>query len=1289
MRPRPAASPSAAGVAVVLACLACAPGADDGTPDPGRAPYWEDPAVFAVGREPPRASFTPFRTRERALAARPRDSRFRLDLNGTWKFHWAPSPADRPLGFFEPGFDASAWADIEVPGNWELDGWGYPVYRDESYSFPADPPRVPRDDNPVGSYRRTFELPPAWQGREVFLHFAGVYSAFFVWVNGRMVGYSEGSRTPAEFRVTDVVQPGTNAVAAEVYRWSDGSYLESQDFWRISGIDREVHLVSMPATHVRDFFARGELEDDYATGRFALEVAVANRGLGQAGRHVVSYELIGPGGTPVWPAPRELVVDVPAGGEATASAETTVEAPRLWSAETPALYRLALALAGPDGRATEHLTAQVGFRRVEVAEGLLKVNGEPVAVRGVNRHEHDPLRGHVVSEETMLRDVRLMKQLNINAVRAAHYPNVPRWYELTDEHGLYVVDEANIESHGMGFEPGTTLAGRSEWLAAHMDRTRRMVERDKNHASVIAWSLGNEAGDGPNFDSTAAWIRARDPGRPILYEPSGERDNVDIVSPMYVRPYWLRRYASSGPNGGPPKKPFVLVEYAHAMGNSVGGLADYWRLIDAHPSLQGGFVWDWVDQALLATDERGRPYWAYGGDFGPAGARTDGNFLVNGLVSADRKPHPHAWEVKKAYQPVRVRGELDAGRLLVENRRDFADLSDLAGSWEVLADGLVAAQGRLPSLSTPPGRTEALVLQWEDGTAAVQRDEAQPVAGSVWLPRIVAEPGVEYLLHVRFRTRAATAAVPAGHEVAWDQLALPVRRAPEWRMPDARGLGVSESARWIEVEGRGFALQFDRASGTLASMRAGGRELVAGGPVPNFWRPPTDNDYGSGMPVRSGVWRLAGRPPAMHLDSTSATREPGGGVRVASHYTIRSVDARYRLVHDVFGDGTVAVAARLFDVPEDLPELPRFGTLLTLPGRLDRVRWYGRGPHENYWDRRSGAAVGRYALPVSEVAHPYVRPQETGARMDARWVAVTDSQGRGLLATGLPALSFAALPYRMEDLDAGERKAGRHWTDLEPRGEVSLHLDYRQAGVGGDDSWGAVPRHEYAIWPQELAFRFLLRPLMPGDDPAEVARTRLPDARSADSVAARTLALDDFGERNLVAHLARGRPVTARPPSSSLYSAAGDAGLVDGVRGSIDRRGGHWQGYRAQVVVFRVDLGAGADVTSVKLGFLQHPASGVYWPRAVEVAASRGGSEFGEPVVRTLHAAGDGAAAGLPGGAGAEAEPEGGRWYAEVPFAFAGARALEVRVVGLGTVPAGWPAEGETAWTYVDEVIVR
>ena len=1271
--------------AAIIAAAGCTDSATnrDGSGQP--TPYWEDPAVFAENREPPHASFTPSsRARGTALAAGgyPNMSPSQTSLNGDWKFHWVPRPDERPMDFFEPDYDVSDWATIPVPSNWEFEGYGHPVYRDEFYSFPADPPFIPHEDNPVGSYRRDFVIPPSWDGREIFINFDGVYSAFFVWVNGEYIGYSEGSRTTAEFRITEAVRPGPNVLAVQVYRWSDGSYLESQDFWRVSGIDRDVYLVSRPTTYLRDFFAEAELDDDYENGRLRLTVNLANRGLGTAGRHEVRFHLRDPEGRLVWEEPEVLEVDVPPGGEAEATGDRSVERPLHWTAETPALYELTMWVTGPDGETTEGaaggspggeiteaVATHVGFRRVEIVDGILTVNGRPITVRGVNRHEHDPDRAHVVSEESMIEDIRLMKQLNINAVRAAHYPNVPRWYELTDEYGLYVVDEANIESHGMGFEPGVTLAGRPDWLAAHLDRTVRMVERDKNHASIIIWSLGNEAGDGENFDATAAWIRERDPSRPILYEPSEERDNIDIVAPMYVRPYWLERYARSGAD-----KPFLLVEYAHAMGNSVGNLADYWAVIDAHPQLQGGFIWDWVDQAMRATDERGREYWAYGGDFGPAGMRNDGNFLVNGLVSADRQLHPHAWEVKKVYQPVGVSwavGVRGGTPIVVENRRAFADLSDLEGGWEYMVNGSRAFEGSIPRISTPPGARDTLRL--------------------MGVPMIRWGPGTEAVLNVTFRTREDSPLLPAGHVVAWEQLRITQTRPEAGPLPGGP-LRTQETPDAIEVTGDDFTLRFDRGTGILASMRLAGRELLASGapsgPAPNFWRAPTDNDYGNGFPVRSGVWRLAGRPPSRHLDSmTVATAPDAARVTVTSHFTLRAIDARYTLSHEVHPDGTTAISAHLTSVDEDLPEMPRFGTILTLPGDLDQVEWYGRGPHENYWDRRTGAALGRYTAPVSELAHPYVRPQETGTRSDTRWVALTDGSGTGLLVTGLPTISFSALPYTIEDLDGGETKSQRHWADLVPRDEVTLTVDHLQQGVGGDDSWGAVPHHEYTLWPREMGFRFLLRPLRPGERPDGLGRP-VPDAEAADAIRARSLALDHFGEVNKVEHLARGRPVDVEPASSSRYSAAGDAGLVDGIRGSIDRRGGHWQGYRADEVTAVIRLVEGAEagavpVEAVKVGFLQHPGSGVYHPRRVEVAVSEDGEVFGEAV--------EGVAGAWPRRRSGEAAaaPEGGRLYFNVPLGGRTARAIRVTVRTFGAVPDSWPSGGSRAWTYIDEIIVR
>ncbi len=1258
-------SRAAAGGAAVLVASGVAAQPEEDRP-------WEDPAVFEIGREPPRASFRRFATREEARARfRDAPSR-RLSLNGTWRFHWVKRPADRPEGFEAPGYDDSGWDRIRVPSNWELEGYGHPVYRDESYSFPANPPFAPEDDNPVGSYRRSFDLPAAWDGMEVFLRFDGVYSAFFVWLNGEFIGYSEGSRTPAEFRVTEAARTGDNRLAVQVVRWSDGSYLEGQDFWRISGIDREVSLHAAPPTHIADAWIASDYDAASGTGSAELTARLANRGLPAAAARILEVELLDPSGAPAWAAPRRLAATVEPGGEASIRTRIEVGDAHAWTAETPHLYRILLTLRGEDA-SVEAISLPLGFRRVEAVDGQLLVNGRPVTLFGVNRHEHDPVRGHVLDEASMLEDIRLMKALNLNAVRTAHYPNLPRFYELTDEYGLYVVDEPNLESHGMGFLPENTLAAKPEWREAHLDRVRRMALRDRNHPSIIVWSLGNEAGDGENFDAASEWLRETDPGRPILYEPALERDIVDIVAPMYVRPYWLEHYAERG------DRPFLLVEYAHAMGNSVGNLADYWEVIESDPKLIGGFLWDWVDQALLTADESGRPFWAYGGDFGPAGFPTDGNFLVNGLVSADRKPHPHAFEVKKVYQPVRARAvDLAAGRIEVENRRAFTDLSDLDGSYQVTVDGEVVASGALPPLAAPPGGRETVEIP---------------------LPSDPPDPARELLLTVRFALRDATALLPAGHEVAWDQFSLRPP-APVAAAPTGAPLEVSETEDEITVAGDGFAARFDRGLGTLASLEAGGVERIAIGPQPSFWRAPTDNDYGNGFPVRSGVWRLAGRPPKRALEAMEVERT-AAAVVVRSRFALRSVGARYEMEHEIFPDGTVAVSARLSRVDEDLPEIPRFGVLMTLPGTLDQVVWYGRGPRENYWDRRTGAEVGRHSLPVREMAHAYVRPQETGTRTDTRWAAVVGDDGAGVLVVGLPAVSFSALPYRVSDLDGGETKTRRHTVDLVPRNEVTLAVDHRQMGVGGDDSWGAVPHREYTLWPQDLEYRFLLRALAPGEDPAETARSMVPDAEAAAAIARRSLALDDFGERNLVTHRARGVAVTAEPPQSSPYSAAGDAGLTDGVRGSVDRRGGHWQGYRSREVTLTLDLGTPQPLRTVKLSFLQHPGSGVYWPREV-VAELPGDGGIWREVARSDVARPDPSSA-----------PGAGRRRVRLELSADGplssrpnspsdgeedlvGRRLRLRIRALGPVPAPWPTgpdgarrEGMLGWTYLDEIIVR
>jgi beta-galactosidase len=1160
-----------------------------------------------------------------------------------WNFHWVPSPDLKPEGFEAVEFDDSRWEQIEVPSVWEFQGYGFPMYLDESYPFPADPPNVP-DANPVGSYRRTFEVPASWEGMEVFLEVGAARSAMFVWVNGERLGYSQGSKTAAEFRLTDHLVAGENLLALQILRFSDGSYLEGQDMWRVSGITRDVRLLARPPTHLRDFWFRGRLDEDYRDGRAELDVEVAGLPM-EGGEWAVEVTLDDPFGEPVLAAPlREVIVAGEAGAGGTAL-RFDVPEPLKWTAEEPHLYTLGLTLVDPEGVPVESMTHSVGFRNVEVEGGQLLVNGRPVTLRGVNRHEHDPVTVHSLTLERMTEDIRLMKSLNINAVRTAHYPNDPLFYELTDRYGLYVVDEANIESHGMSFDPELTLGNDPAWREAHLERTRRMVERDKNHPSIILWSLGNEAGDGVNFEATSDWIHGRDPGRPVMYEPAELREHVDVVAPMYARPYMLEAYAREHED-----RPLILCEYAHAMGNSVGNLRDYWQVIDAHPQLQGGFIWDWVDQGIETTAPSGETYIAYGGDFGPADQRHDGNFLLNGLVSAYREPHPHAWEVKKVYQPVAVEPiDLAAGRFEIRNRYDFIDLSGLVARWTLQADGVPLTSGLLDGVSVPAGESREV---------------------KVALPRIRAQPGVEYVLRIDFMAREASALLPAGRLVAWEQFLLPLHSRPVVDSPIGDLAVVEEPGRLI-VTGERFEATFSRGRGELISLIYDGEERVAAPLRPDFWRPPTDNDYGNAMPVWGEIWKRAG-PEARLLELFY--RERDAKVEISTRFG-HPGNSETRIRYAVFPGGELRVDVNFSPGSEDLPEIPRLGVRMALPRTFDQMEWYGRGPHESYWDRKSGAALGRYRGAVADQYYAYARPQENGNKTDVRWASWSDGQGNGLLAVGLPALSLSAHVFDREDFDEGDSKSNRHAYELTPNDHVALHLDYKQMGVGGDTSWGAVTHQRYSLRPQPISYSLLLRPYSTADgDPGTLARTVFKTNSMVDLIAGRTLALDDFASRNQIDHLARGAHVTTSSPTIPQYSAAGDAGLVDGIRGSLAYRGGHWQAYEGDFEAI-IDLGAKRPVGEIKVGFLQRPGSRIFFPVGVEIALSGDGTRY--EVIATLE----------------HDEPldtsGARRRYFATDAGEDAARFVRVRAISLGVCPPGHGREGWPALLNIDEIIVR
>ncbi len=1023
-----------------------------------QTPDWENPKMFDQNKEEPHAAGIPFSNLQSALNKKAEESPYYLSLNGIWKFKWVEKPADAPEKFYKDDYDVRDWDDFRVPANWEFNGYGIPIYVNVRYEWTdkPNPPKVPHDYNPVGSYRRTFTVPEGWQNREIFIRFGAVKSAFYIWINGQYVGYSQGSKTPAEWDITSYLRKGENTVALKVYRWSDGSYLECQDFWRVSGIERDVCLYSAPRVRIRDFFVHTDLDENYRDAELAVDVDLRHH-LSRAPDQNFSIELLlsDDQHRTIAKSSRKFKFTKK---DLKLTLNTRVNNPAKWTAETPNLYNLALILKDEKNQTLEVLADKIGFREAEIRNGQLLVNGVPIYLKGVNRHEHDEHTGHVISEESMIKDIKLMKEFNINAVRTSHYPNDPRWYELCDRYGIYLIDEANIESHGMGYGE-KSLAKNPDWMEAHLDRIQRMVERDKNHPSVIIWSMGNEAGDGINFEEASKWIHSRDPSRPVQYERAQERPYVDIVSPMYSWAY-LESYGYRWKD-----RPLILCEYSHAMGNSNGNLKDYWAIIEKYPNLQGGFIWDWVDQGIAQTDEKGRKWWAFGGDFGPEGTPSDFNFCINGLVSPDRTPHPALWEVKKVYQNVEFEAiPFSPNRVKIKNKFAFTDLSKFKIEYTVEANGREVFRRRLPKLNVAPGEEEVIELQ---------------------LPMAAPQSGSEYTLNFAVKTAAPEGLIPADHVIAAEQFILPwSQEAEPLKIDDLPEIKVKESKKSIRVKGERFELVFDKTTGTIRSFKSFEIELLKRGPLPNFWRAPTDNDFGNGMPERCAPWNEAGTNRV--VEEIAARKLNERHFQIAVKFSFPSVESFMLTRYDVYGNGVVSVNNTFKAGKENLPEIPRLGMRLRLPRQFDRSRWFGRGPHENYWDRKTGAYLGDYSMPVKDLFFPYVSPQETGYRTDTRWLALTNKEGQGVLFIGNPAFGFSALSYSMEELER-QFRGEKHLNQINEGDFVEVMIDYKQMGLGGDDSWGAKPHSQYILLPKDYRFGFIIRPLKGGDDPFELA----------------------------------------------------------------------------------------------------------------------------------------------------------------------------------------------------------
>ncbi|RLL68007.1 glycoside hydrolase family 2 TIM barrel-domain containing protein [Streptomyces sp. Z26] len=1042
------AAGAAAGMLAVPSAQRAAFAADaaPGTAAPG-SEWNADPTTFQVNRQPHRAALVPYENAAAALEGRAAESPHHRSLNGKWRFHWAENPEKRAVGFHRPDYDVSGWDEIAVPANWELNGYGKPIYLNIDYPWKGheEPsyPDVPTGYNPVGSYRRTFALPDGWGGgRRTLVSFQGVKSAFFVWLNGERVGYSEDSFTPAEFDLTPYVRgpgEGENVLAVEVYRWSDGSWLEDQDMIDLAGIFRDVYLYSVPEVGVHDLWVRTELSDDLASAELLADVTLRDRSVNGARKaptrapQRVEAVLYDAEGEPVLPEPLSGEAEFDADGTARLQLRATVRDPAPWSAEDPALNTLVVTLPDGDGDGDgdplDVQRARIGFRTVAWGDGKFTVNGRPVMFRGTNRHEMHPDTGQVISEETMLEDVLLLKRHNFNAVRTSHYPNDPRWLDLCDEYGLYVVGEANLETHGVR---DTLPASLPDWTGACLDRMRAMVERDKNHPSVVVWSLGNEAGQGDNFREMADWARERDPSRPVHYE--GMNEVADLHSEMYTKPDAVEAYGRSG-----NPKPFMLCEYAHCMGNSLGNFQEYTDLFEKYPNLHGGFVWDWCDQNLR-REIPGRPgetYLSYGKDWDPD-YPTDDNFSGNGLVTSDRRVKSQLLEAKKVQQTVRAAlDDLGAGTVRVRNLHLFTGLDAYELRWEVTRDGERLQHGTLPAPRVGPG---------EEGTVTVPYRAPDDVP-----------PGAEHWLLLDFVLREDAPWADAGHSVAAEQLAL------EWEAPEppepepGPPLDVVETDDAITVTGEDFDLVLDRATGTLSRYRVGGRTLLTRGPVPNFWRAPVDNDLGRGAHESLRTWRTAGAEPT--VDEVRLSRPSDGEVAVTVVATLPTSPAESALTTEyaVRGDGEVRVRHTL-EPGAGLPDLPLVGALLTVAPGFDTFTWYGRGPHENHWDRHRSAFVGRHTAAVGAGVAVYQRPQEAGNVTGTRWARLTDGDGDGLEVRGDEPLEVGARHQHPFDLEGV-----RHPHELRQREEVLLSVNHRQAGVGGNDSWGAPPLEEYLL----------------------------------------------------------------------------------------------------------------------------------------------------------------------------------------------------------------------------------
>lgn len=1011
---------------------------------------WENPTIYEWNKESPHVNLLWFMTEEEARKSDVLASSWCKSLNGKWKFSYSSCIEDCDKNFYLQNKDDSFWSLIDVPSNWEMQGFGEPIMRNMRYVFSPNPPYIDVV-NPVGTYRTYFILPDKWRNREIILHFGSISGYAQIYVNGKKVGMTKASKTPAEFNVTSCLKPGKNLLAVQVYRWHDGSYMEDQDFWRLSGIERDVYLQAYPKLAVWDMFLRPDLDSNYKNGIFNATIYLRAFEENKISRGAVELKLVDRNGITVWSQKHNFKVK---NNSQTLAFSGIIKDVKKWSAEIPYLYDC-IVTYWTENEKNGVSVAKVGFRKIEIKNSKLHVNGVPIYIKGINRHEHSDSLGHVQNFQIIKDDLKQMKKLNINAIRTCHYPNHPDFYDLCDRYGFYVVDEANIETHGMGSVPyfKDTInhpAYREDWYAAHVDRIERMVQRDKNHACIIGWSLGNECGNGKVFHDEYKRLKEYDPSRFVQFEQAWEDWNTDVVCLMYPNKNCILDYRYSG-----KKRPFIMCEYAHAQGNSNGNLKDLWNIIYDSPNLQGGFIWDFKDQGLKMKTEDGRTYWMYNGRMGSYKWIDEGlgewNTGTDGIISANGIPKPQSEEVKKIYQYVQFLFEnIDKGVIKIYNRHDFLNTDIYDFVWEIYKDGEKKYDGKFEA-SIPPHKMKNISLN---------------------LPNLINDGG-EYFLNIYAYLKKSDGLLPAHFELAKEQVSLGKSNFFNKSNSTVGRLEYKVEGNLLEFYSGEITGIIDLKKGMLVKYAINEICPFKKFPEPAFWRAPTDNDFGNNMPLISGVWRTA------HVNRKVKDFEVGklnsDGLSVKIKWELLDIQVPYTIEYLIQNDGSLKVTGTMNMEGKTLPELPRFGMRMELFSDYDNLSYYGRGPHENYIDRYSSAFIGYYTDKVKNQFYSYSRPQETGNKTDVRWLSLVDKNGIGVEIKGSQPISFSALHFSPEDLDPGLTRKLQHTVDIIPQKNIFLHIDLKQRGLGGDNSWGMLPYSEYRLLDKIYSYSYFIK----------------------------------------------------------------------------------------------------------------------------------------------------------------------------------------------------------------------